>query len=291
MSKFTILNKKQSIDFYNTYYSNGITDFAILTGGFVNDDNMASHDGEYYNGWTFTKSLGLNDTVHVITDAGMDNTLPTGTRLPSIRPAIFTSEYNHIASIFELGYYPQKLVEASLNEELESRYKKNILPITGKCYTYAEKGSLNDLLEFSFNGKAYVRMPIRNTDLFPYEFMKKISSDAVWVEVLPVKWVNYVPNKIIVSRYGLISGISMYDNFSLKHKKYIGASIRNFEYFIEKILFDDIMQLSSSHLLDLNDAVLNNPLAQVTMNKNNITMEDVELDGEGKLVRRKKWLD
>lgn len=291
MSKFTLLNKKQSIDFYNTYHSNGITDFAILTGGFVNDDNMASHDGEYYNGWTFTKTLGLNDTVHVITDAGMDNTLPIGTRLPSIRPALFTSEYSHRAPIFEMGYYPQKIVDVSLNEELEGRYKKNILPITGKCYTYAVMGSLNDILEFSFGGKEYVRIPVKNTDLFPYEFMKKISGDAVWVEVLPVKWVNYKPKRIIVSRYGLISGISAYDNFSFKHKKHTGANIRNFEHFIEEILFDDITQFPSSRLIDLNNAVLNNPLAQITMNKNNITIEDVELDKEDKLVRRRKWLD
>lgn len=292
MPKYSILNKKQSLELYDAYHSNGITDFAILTGGLVNDDNMASKDGEYYNGWTLTKTLGLKDTVHCITDAGIDNTLPVNTRVLSIRVAIFDSALCTEPPTFTMGFYPQKLTDNALNEELESKYKKNMLFINGESYTYAETGELKELLVFVYEGKKYVRFPIKDDYFFPYNFHQKINTKAHWVEVLPLKWINLKEKKVVVTRYGLISGVSINDNFYLTHH-HDRIFTKNIDNFINKVMLADItMQAPSTRLINLNHFVQNNPIAKTIMNKNNLTIEDVELDEENRLVkRRKNWLD
>ena len=143
MSDFTFLTEEQ-------YFGNdkleilekrgtkaAITDFSILLGAYVSDNNHIENDNslEGRTGYYWTKSDdGYND-ARVVNAYGNSYCIPVNERYGGARPALPFSSIGSIPTNgesgkrgrdgileVEYGYYPQKAVSKDMQERLEREY-------------------------------------------------------------------------------------------------------------------------------------------------------------------------
>ena len=187
MSDFTFLTEEQ-------YFGNdkleilekrgkkaAITDFSILLGAYVSDNNHIENDNslEGRTGYYWTKSDdGYND-ARVVNAYGNSYCIPVNERYGGARPALPFSSIGSIPTNgesgkrgrdgileVEYGYYPQKAVSKDMQERLERAYRSGSISRTRNSYTtdsrkynaFDEKILAKQHEEYEYNGKRYVRV-------------------------------------------------------------------------------------------------------------------------------------
>lgn len=205
-----------------------ITDFAIVTSGFVssvyhvnNENTLENRCGDY---WFIIDNNNRRTTDG---DNLICNYYDSGNRA-SIRPIIPYSEIKDICQNktiikedviqVEYGEYPQQAVFKSLQVTLEELYKKGNLKKTNKTYTINNSKNNEDFLrtinidEYEYHQKKYVRV-IPNLYLI-YEYDGVLLSNGntytyknpVWIEVKPIKWLIDEKQNIAISEKILFAG-------------------------------------------------------------------------------------
>ena len=122
----------------------------------------------------------------------------------------------------EYGEYPQNVVDASLEHELDWAFQSNKMVKTGKTYTtdsrirYSErKFRPLKYVEYMYNGKRYIRIKEKyekhNGD-YIYSVMLSnhntyFQSRYIWIEVSPIKWLVDDKLKILISKNALLGGL------------------------------------------------------------------------------------
>ncbi len=170
-----------------------------------------------------------------------------------------TKEYYEI----EYGEYPQKLAPINVALELELAYRSNDLISTGKTYTkdsnnfeyneYGNEINPTELIEYYFEGKKYVRVEhniLNDLDQFRLSNGKMTDSqDIYWIEVSPLECIAFPKDKVLLSKYTIMSGIpyNLYDQ--PKEKGFFANLIDAFKDYsvsqsMEKILTDQCYLLS-----------------------------------------------
>ena len=225
----------QQLDVLKVYgIKMAITDFATLTGGFVNSNNFYTSEGEslkdraciYWSGSPARAGAAL-----VVNYDGYEFCFKVSERCLAARPASLFSDIFQISpngvrgvdglSEIEYGEYPQQAVDKKLQKKLESEYQNQKLIKTGKKYTTDATDS-NDYSsifkphfheEYEYNGKRYVRViaKLYNESTALSNGATVSSGDVVWTEVQPIKWLVDEASKLIISKYGIYAGIQFDD--------------------------------------------------------------------------------
>ena len=238
MSNFTFLNEEQCFgnDKLDILEKRGIkaaiTDFSILLGAYVSDNNHIDNDSslEGRTGYYWTKSDYGDNDARVVN--GLGNVAMLVNRSGGARPAL---PFSSIFSIptngesgkrardgileVEYGYYPQKAASKDMQERLERAYRSGSISRTinsyttdsRKYYAHGEKFLAKQHEEYEYNGKRYVRVEANscfdgeNFTLSNGEQYR--NGDNVWVEVSPVKWLVDEKAKIMITDKLIFSGV------------------------------------------------------------------------------------
>jgi hypothetical protein len=161
---------------------------------------------------------------------------------------IIDEDGNHIVIY---GEYPQKLINIDTTGEIP----------TGKKYSFIKKDendkkSLISYKEYICNGIKYVKI------------------DGLYYKVLPIEWVkDNKTNALIMTKKQLF-------NFDLSEEE--------FEVFLNKYFSKDIIPSYVKSLDSIESIISSNIAIQMLMNKENISIADLELDNESKLALRRK---
>lgn len=176
------------------------------------------------------------------------------------------------------GEYPQYAPNAELQQILEEKYwnikineyqiKYSDMKPTGKNYTFNKKRKeirmstwyqlpfateeiYSANLEFQpdtydeycFNDKKYVRINVNlpmdkeNCQLSNGEVYK--TGDYVWVEVSPVMWLIDDESRLLISKRGLLSGISFLENGKRYNGDFSTTEMKNY---LNKYMINDLLQ-------------------------------------------------
>lgn len=196
-----------------------VTDLCILTGcecyfGIYEDALYG-----YY--WTKTPAA-LGTKVTIANNCGKKCTSPLKEHSVAIRPVLNSSKiFSQINSDnkvevydgvfgFEYGEYPQYVADKKMQKILNLLFEYEELDKTGKEYTF---NIINDfgLLptaheEYEFKGEKYIRVEIHSRVILSNNIDYK-NGDYVWIKVAPVNWLIDDKEKILISEFGLVSGI------------------------------------------------------------------------------------
>ena len=252
-----------------------MTDFSILLGGFVGDDDECGYDGCFYfqnschlfdrTGSYWTRTAHDDGDVCVVTRLGSGRTNFASTREFGIRPALPYSATSLISlhgvsnrardGVLEVeyGYYPQYAISKDKSVELEAAYQEGTIQITGNVYTtdslncfeYKNGFLAQDHIEYEFEGKRYVRVIVNSYfksadyyDVVMSNREKYKNGDPVWVEVSPVKWLVDEKEGIAVSKKIIVSGLQ-FDN-ELNYKGDFDKT--NIKKFMDSFLVHDLFR-------------------------------------------------
>lgn len=245
-----------------------VTDLAILTGCYLDRYNicMVPDDNSLKGiaGNWGTKSPDGDGGVIFIDEDGENYGTYCNHNDYSIRPVlIFSSSsvfqqitskrisgYNGTEEI-EFGEYSQYVADVNMQEILENAYKNEFLYKTGRNYTFDsrvfdERSQCFKPItydEYEYNGKKYIRVKANSIfEIYSFELSNGSyykNGDYVWVEVSPVIWLIDDKTKMLVSKRGLVSGISL----QTKGKIYYGdfATTEMKEY-LDKYMLRDLFQ-------------------------------------------------
>ena len=239
MLDLTFLSEEQifgdnQLDIIKKYGTkSAITDFAILSGGFVYD-TIGGKDLKNRTGrWWTRLSDGYNDArVINFRDVSSSNRSEVNLRFGGIRPAFTYSSIQPILSSrvrensgikeVEYGEYPQWVVDENYSRELEEVYNNGSLRTTGKNYTtdsvvYYDSNtpfSAGIHAEYEYNGNKYIRFVINDSNFYgnrlsdgrTIKFLKPF-----WVRVEPIIWLVDEKADIALSKYIILSGIQFDD--------------------------------------------------------------------------------
>ncbi len=211
-----------------------ITDFGILTGGYVSSDfHVEQFCLEDRTGYYFTQSSDF-DRVEVINDMGSKGLYYVNERKIGIRPVL---EYEGAPAnyrlnekgefLLEYGTYPTKVVRLPLQKSLEEKYQQKELEEGTKTIHIQDK----ILPTYLFLEQEYVRVPAN--------FNKKtailsnrqgyVQKDDVWVQVTPLYWMLDLDNKRAISENILIAGLP-----------YCNSNNQNIIEYFNPLLLEDI---------------------------------------------------
>ena len=209
-----------------------ITDFSILLGAYVSDNNHIDNDSslEGRTGYYWTKSGNGDNDARVVHDDGTRVCYYVNRRTGGARPALSFSSISSIPTNgesgkrardgileVEYGYYPQKAASKDMQERLERAYRSGSISRTRNSYTtdsrkydaYNEKFLEKQHDEYEYNGKRYVRIEV-NSGKSQYALSNGETyrdGDNVWVEVSPVKWLVDERGKVMLTDKLIFSGI------------------------------------------------------------------------------------
>ena len=235
---FKFLTKEQvfgdnKLNIFERYGTNAaITDFAILLGGFVSNENYYDDNDslEWRTNFYWTCSNDSYGYVHVVTTHGEDSVYNVFECYGGARPVLSYSSIKNLSvnkviieeGILEVEYgqYPQKAASQKLQEKLEAEYTFNLegLKQTNKIYVrYPKRHSLDEgfkaqsIDEYEYKGKKYVRVKANlyrdNKTIVLSNGKKYQTGDYVWVEVLPIKWLVDEENDVAIPEKLLFSGV------------------------------------------------------------------------------------
>lgn len=216
-----------------------ITDYAIISGGYVLDSEGDFNFKEYYiygslslenrigSYWTKTGDGDLD--TYFIGHSGKYYSCSGDSRNIGVRPILhFSSIYDiyskttrNFDNILEMEYgeYPQKAASKELQKTLEELYQQKSLMITSKKYTrdetaynnYNQEFQKEEQEEYWYNGKKYARVRVNSC----YDGKKIILSNGekyqngeyVWIEVEPIIWWIDEKQNIAVAEKILLAGV------------------------------------------------------------------------------------
>ena len=227
-------NKERQLDVISKYGTKAaITDLCILTGSYL-CENTIDEDSSLKGrtSWFWTRSDDVNNDVRVVDNYGDRDYSYRSARYAVVRPALQSSVifsqispnrvsgYNGTEEV-EFGEYPQYAADSRMQSILESEYNKGMMNKTGGSYTF-DSVKYDDLNigfnpvtydEYEYQGKKYIRIRANF-----YRSVNELSNgayykdgDYVWVEVSPVKWLIDDRKGLLISKYGLVSGIRFLD--------------------------------------------------------------------------------
>lgn len=211
-----------------------ITDLCILTGSYVEDDLDYNIEEDITlkgrTSWFWTRSDDRDGNVRAVGWSGLRSSYYRYNRHGVIRPVLLSSQifsqispnrvrgFNETFEV-EYGEYPQYAVSSRMESQLEREYRKSRLHKTGRSYTFdSVKFDDYDMPfkavtyeEYEYDGKKYIRIKA-NSDFKGRYFQlsngeQYVDDDFVWIEVSPVKWLIDDKSGLLVSKYGLVSGI------------------------------------------------------------------------------------
>ena len=272
MSNFTFLTEEQYFgsDKLDILEKRGtkaaITDFSILLGAYVSDNNHIDNDSslEGRTGYYWTKSDDGDNDARVVYDRGDRYCLNVFKRDGGARPALPFSSISNIPTNgesgkrardgileVEYGYYPQKAASKDMQERLERAYRSGSISKTRNSYTtdsrkydaYGEKFLAKQHEEYEYNGKRYVRVEA-NSDFGGNRFTlsngeQYRDGDNVWVEVSPVKWLVDEREKVMLTDKLIFSGVQFNHTRDYHTKDFDKTDIKTF---MDRYLSRDLEQ-------------------------------------------------
>ena len=272
MSNFTFLTEEQYFgsDKLDILEKRGtkaaITDFSILLGAYVSDNNHIDNDSslEGRTGYYWTKSDDGDNDARVVDDDGTGHYGPVNKRDGGARPALPFSSISNIPTNgesgkrardgileVEYGYYPQKAASKDMQERLERAYRSGSISKTRNSYTtdsrkydaYGEKFLAKQHEEYEYNGKRYVRVEA-NSDFGGNRFTlsngeQYRDGDNVWVEVSPVKWLVDEREKVMLTDKLIFSGVQFNHTRDYHTKDFDKTDIKTF---MDRYLSRDLEQ-------------------------------------------------
>jgi hypothetical protein len=167
------------------------------------------------------------------------------------------------------GEYPTKRLygTAEFNHYLETH--NPIECATGKTY------SIN--ANFDNNSKEFKLQELKEYKIYGGKYVKV--NDDVWFLVTELEWGVELKRNLAVCLDTLFAGI----DYDLTKDIYESELNR----FIIKYFAKEIIPSKSRNVDKINDMISNDIALQMLMNKQNLTIEDLELDSESKLVLRR----
>ena len=212
-------NKSKIFEKYGTRCS--LTDFAILTGGYVYQFNHTKEGTELKDRaccW-WLKTFYLGD-VFCVEGNGLRTVQEVYKNCYTIRPCIkFSSISRDVKNIRrdvcgveigEYGVYPNSVVDDKISSKLEKIYSNNGLQKTGKQYKTDEY----TFDEYKYHGDRYVRI-VLDKDLYVKELNdgKIISKGKTyWLNVEPIEWFIDREKDMAIPKRGLVSNIKFDNN-------------------------------------------------------------------------------
>ena len=243
-----------------------ITDFSILLGAYVSDNNHIDNDSslEGRTGYYWTKSDDGDNDACVVNANGDRCSYRVDLRDGGARPALSFSSISSIPTNgesgkrardgileVEYGYYPQKAVSKEMQERLEREYRSGRLSKTRNSYTtdstrYTEYGTTFEPQthqEYQYNGKRYVRVEANsyyngnNFTLSNGEQYK--DGDNVWIEVSPVKWIVDEKSRMMITEKLIFAGVQFNKESNYHTRDFDKTDIKTF---MDRYLSRDLEQ-------------------------------------------------
>ncbi len=238
--------------------SNILTDMALLTGARVGYQYYTHYHKPIQIGYTLTRTI-CGDNIIIVNDSVRNEVYATYTavdRFGTIRPILQVDSFEEVLGnipseeVIYLGNYPQWVASKELQWELQQQFNERKLKSnkTGERFSYSINGSTLVYQEadvYLYQNKKYIQVISR------YERDEKISryplsngenyavNQAVWVEVSPVPWIVDRERKLLISKYGLLSGISYHPQLRFKPDSYENTHIKDF---LDNVLLPDMFQ-------------------------------------------------
>ena len=270
MSDFTFLSEEEIWDKPISVIEKrgtkaAITDFSILLGGYVNDGSHVDGKNslEDRTGWYWSKSDDGDNDARALSSDGDRRRPNVCTREVGCRPV---SPFSSISQIptngengkkakdgileVEYGYYPQKAVNKTMQQRLETAYKRKNIQKTQNSYTvdskkyneYNKAFSPKKYEEYELNGKRYVRI-IANSCFEGNNFTlsngeQYKDGDAVWVEVEPIKWLVDEKAKLMITEKLVFAGVQFNKQRNYQTKNFNKTDVKKFmdTYFAKEIV-------------------------------------------------------
>ena len=263
MLDLTFLSEEQifgdnQLDIIKKYGTkSAITDFAILSGGFVYD-TIGGKDLKNRTDWWWTRSSDGYKNTQVVSfrdDIG-SNREDVNLRCGGVRPAfpyssikpILSSRVRENSGIKEVEYgeYPKWVVDNDCSILLEAVFNAGDIKTTGKKYTtdsvmsYDRETPFSPKIhtEYEYNGSKYIRF-VGDTNGYEEVLSNgiKVTLDKpYWIKVEPIVWLVDEKADIALSKYIILSGLQF------KNKRdYIGDFNRtDIKQFMDRYLAKDI---------------------------------------------------
>ena len=242
-----------------------ITDFAILLGGYVDDDYHVNGKSalEDRTGWYWTRSDDGDNDARAVAYYGDRPHRNVHDRYVASRPA---SPFSSIAQIptngvsgsrardgiieVKYGYYPQKAVSKTMQMRLETAYQRRNIIKTQNSYTvdsrkydeYDKAFLPQKYEEYEMDGKRYVRV-VANSYFDGNAFTlsngeEYKDGDAVWVEVEPIKWLVDEKAKLMITEKLVFAGVQFNKERNYKTQNFGKTDIKKFmdTYFAKEII-------------------------------------------------------
>ena len=238
-----------------------ITDLCILTGSCLYKDTIdedRSLTGR--TSWFWTRSDDGDNDVVAVDKSGVKDALYRYARNNAVRPvlqsSVFFSQisqnrvrgYNGIEEV-EFGEYPQNVADSRMQNILELEYKRGMNK-TGRSYTF-DSVKYDDYdtgfkpvtyEEYEYQGKEYIRIKVNSSFILKFMLSNGVvyrNGDYVWIEVSPVKWLIDDRKGLLISKYGLVSGIRFLDR---NHNYYGDFNKTEMYEYLNKYMIKDLFQ-------------------------------------------------
>lgn len=204
-----------------------ITEFSVLTGAEFDMKPSYSFISSSFYGLIWTESLIEDGKVSCIYFNGNKSSEYKATRNLVIRPVIkcetlFNNLYDEEIEEIYLGKYPQFVPSYNTQVKLNELFNSNRLKITNSTYTIDDTAI--DEFRYHFKAKTYptyeynkeeyirIRANFFNKNTFELNGNNYNYGDYVWVKILPLKWLIDKKEKLLICKYGILSGV-MFDNY------------------------------------------------------------------------------
>ena len=219
MKNFELLNSENITETKSEIFKKygteaGITDFAIISGGYVSEDKIV-FDKKLKkimaSPWWIKSKTENDEALYATCTKDKFDKAPMNSTQIGIRPFInyskifkdnmidYSMKEKETSEEIKYGEYPQWITEKAHANKLEALLSLNILRKTGKEYM--------GYPEYICNSSKYIRC-IAN------EASKRLSNgsltnkgQAYWIKVTPISWIVNKNENIMLSKYILVSGI------------------------------------------------------------------------------------
>ena len=256
-----------------------LTDFAILTGANnylwydVNKNNIIT--GSFIlSSSTNVTDMYFRHAISNLPDAiNVNGMLTNAHAFPertcfTIRPVLIPHNFDYFIKNlkfnqngnFEMlyGNYPQFVTDFLIHTELDDHLYSRDLVKTGTYFTIKTPvEQKNSTIKekrypvYRYQGMEYVHVlanlhnPTDNKVFFS-DGIPIHNNDYYWIEVSPITWIVDVKEKLLVSKYGLISGIRVGEN-----AKYDGNfKHTEIKYFLDNFMAEEIISSAQFSVLD-----------------------------------------
>ena len=258
-------NKEIQLDVIRKYGTKAaITDLCALTGSYLCEDTDYNIDEDRSltgrTGWFWTRSADDYKDVRAVQRNGFRIFYNRYNRNGAVRPVlqssvIFSQIYQSRARGYggteevEFGEYPQNAADSRMQNILELEYKRGMNK-TGRSYTFDSvkyddyDTGFNPVTyeEYDYQGKDYIRIKVNSSFIFKFMLSNGAcyrNGDYVWIEVSPVKWLIDDRKGLLISKYGLVSGIRFLDR---NHYYYGDFNKTEMYEYLNKYMIKDLFQ-------------------------------------------------